>query len=562
MKTWGFAVQSNDEGLFSAVTAVLELYLKTISHHIAFREVGKHLCGCILQDDHLELIKRGLSAQKAKEHLISPCLRLLTEVLSFDGGTFARQVYQGRVTTLKRLETFLDMRHVTAEDDRASSGKPSVRNNALQYLFTHLQFQETEIKVDILSHGKVLRGVFQNLRKDPPAIIHQILTVFRDNVLDDLKLAQRLKRRFFADWVLRDIASLYSYRHDDEWSQDGAHDNEQSDIPKTAHAFLLAACTTPTYGIVCGQVTSQANLDEVESDNFDIATNMEHYSYTRLQQPRRHFPTRNKILASFLQTLKPYASVMQATLAISIFQAAPELVAGYFVRKRSFSFEPKLTGTWIGYSTFLLSIIKLPLHARVLGPDIYDYVPPPVFDLIESILPQPMTQSIAIRCLNQNTNLVRLVALRIFVAAFEKLKQVLEQFKIASQIKDLRRSAWERAASGLVEEFCQRCPSVKLVIKILHNCPPEMLILRETAARLLSLYYRLLPQIALEEQLDVSGDLSSLLNESTAFSLSAESGLDSVLFSHLVEIAYILPGTHWWQKSSNYPSYDSSRFQG
>jgi len=44
-------------------------------------------------------VKRGLDAPKHKEFVISPCLRLATEVTSFDGGVLAREIYKRREQT-------------------------------------------------------------------------------------------------------------------------------------------------------------------------------------------------------------------------------------------------------------------------------------------------------------------------------------------------------------------------------------------------------------------------------------------------------------------------------
>jgi nucleolar pre-ribosomal-associated protein 1 len=104
---WSFGSQNHEDYLVSAVASVLALLLKTLSTILDLREYGLLLCRTVLQNQHLRLIKRSLDAPKHKEHLISPCLRLLTEVTSFDGGSLAREVYKRReqtfdIATLRR----------------------------------------------------------------------------------------------------------------------------------------------------------------------------------------------------------------------------------------------------------------------------------------------------------------------------------------------------------------------------------------------------------------------------------------------------------------------------
>src|ERR1700761_4332608 len=93
-QSWSFASQSNDDMFVPVVSSVVALLLKTLSGLLDFREYGMLLSRTVLQQHHLRLVKRGLDAPKHKEYLISPCLRLLFEVVSFDGGVLAREVYR------------------------------------------------------------------------------------------------------------------------------------------------------------------------------------------------------------------------------------------------------------------------------------------------------------------------------------------------------------------------------------------------------------------------------------------------------------------------------------
>lgn len=98
-QAWSFAVQNNNDYLTSSVSSVLTLLLRTLSGLIDLRDHGILLCRTVLHHQHLRLIKRGLDAPKHKEFVISPCLRLLTELVSFDGGLLAREVYKRREQT-------------------------------------------------------------------------------------------------------------------------------------------------------------------------------------------------------------------------------------------------------------------------------------------------------------------------------------------------------------------------------------------------------------------------------------------------------------------------------
>lgn len=98
-QAWSFANQNNNDYLASSLCVIFALILKTVSSLLDFREIGGLLCRTILQHQHLRLVKRSLDAPKHKDFLISPSLRLLTELTSFDGGVFAREVYKRREQT-------------------------------------------------------------------------------------------------------------------------------------------------------------------------------------------------------------------------------------------------------------------------------------------------------------------------------------------------------------------------------------------------------------------------------------------------------------------------------
>lgn len=107
-QAWSFANQNNNDYLASSIAAILTLLLKTVSGILDLREQGLLLGRTVFQSQHLRLVKRCLDAPKHKDFMISPCLRLLAEVASFDGGALASELYKRReqtfdVSLLRRL---------------------------------------------------------------------------------------------------------------------------------------------------------------------------------------------------------------------------------------------------------------------------------------------------------------------------------------------------------------------------------------------------------------------------------------------------------------------------
>ena len=106
-QAWSYANQKDDERLASSIASIFTTLLRTLSSLLDFRDYGIILCRTILQHQHLRLVKRCLDALKHKDFLISPCLRVLTEVVNFDGGVLAKAAYKRRdqifdPTTMRR----------------------------------------------------------------------------------------------------------------------------------------------------------------------------------------------------------------------------------------------------------------------------------------------------------------------------------------------------------------------------------------------------------------------------------------------------------------------------
>ena len=541
LQTWTFAMDSNIDSLLSAVPSVLALLLKTISTLIDFRDYGLGLCRALLLREQVKLFHRGMTATKTKEHLISPCIRLLTEIVSFDGGHFAKHVYRLQDVTFNRLDVFLTMSSVGSLKLTGTQNKPSVRSNALRYLLTNIRLQDQTSKSDLLSQTRLTRGLLQDLNQDSPDNVVEVLTVLRKYVALDDKLSRTAKSRFFTDWTLNRLAGLYRYADTD-------NDTEGPlDIPEAAHEFLLFICTTVDLGVLIAQdnwypPVKKATVDH-RTDILVMDRELPQY------KPLDRVIVRNSTLSLFLQGLRPYASTLQRDLILTIFNTAPELVADYFIKKRSFSFEPKLSATWIGYAAFLYSVIRLPLP--YVDFKIWQGPPPPLI-VLESILPQPLDNKTMTRCMNHSSSLITFFAVRILIIAFEKLEKCLSYFRKAGDTASGElRGLWERATASLLAEFSRRCPETRYVIAVFRRCKEEEVLLREATSRLLAAFYRRLLPLLLEEKLDITVAMSGKLDKSEAKQIEAGTmNMERLELQHLLDIARTSPQMNWWQKPS------------
>jgi nucleolar pre-ribosomal-associated protein 1 len=547
---WSSAVDTNDESILSSVPSVLALFLKTISSYLEFRTLGLSLCNRLLLKDKLRLFDRGLTATKTKEHLISPCLRLLTEIVNFDGGEVASLVYSKRETTFRRLEVFLDQRNPSIRSEDVQL-KPTLRRIAQRFLLANLKFQSVSAKGDIIAQGRTIRACLQNLKNDRPDIVTDILVSLEKDVVRASALAKGIKGRLFDNSNLSLLSSLYKFQEPASDPASGGSVRAQVDI------LLRLICTQPESGVLLPQngwypagsnpeksLKSSADSNTIES-NADSSFNS---GYRDKSVPK------NGVLSTFIQALRPDMDTLQASLLLDTFRAAPELVADYFAKKSSFIAEPKDTPAWLGQSAFFFSVIQLPVPKYCGWRDGYAALPPPSSTVIESILPRPLDRANTTRSLNLNHEVITLFAVRAVTVAFQKLSKVLEVYGTPTS----NLGSWKQASSDLISAFSQRCPSARDVLSTLQRTPKSDEKLRGSIIELLSKYYQVLPRLMLLEKFDASLALMDTI--SRVEKGEEEQSLKYVRFSeleNLLKIAQISPDTKWWHKPGRSPRLES-----
>lgn len=548
MQTWGFAATANSDKLSSATTSILALLVKVLSNHIDFRDHGLLLCKTILQQSQLRLLARGLSASKSKEYVIAPCIRLLTELVVYDGGTLARQVYAKRDLTFdtRILARNLALRKLQSQEAEDIKRKPSVRTTAIRYLLANFKFQNEGAKADMLKQANVMRALIDGIELDPSPIIREIVYSLTTYVINDPAVPRRNKSYVFNDRNLYSLCQLYRVDLAEEELRE-----DRKPLMEVIHEMMLTVCTSSDVGVVKQSgwyppIEDDASIEEpATASGINIDLGLDALDWN--SKLTSNIPIRNWSLGEFILTLRPYAFDLERQLLISIFEAAPELVAWFFIKiAPNFTFTPKLTATWIGYAAFVYSAVQLPI------PHLYNrmsHLPPPVPVVIESILPHPLTQKVLRQCTSNSSDLIKFFAIRIITVAFQKLRDVIAMFLENSKNGG---KLWEQAIEKLITEFGRRCPAMKditMLYSTLKNSTTENHMQREAVARLICLYYEVTPQVALDEKFDVSIPLASALqNVEEDMGSPDEKELRMLELSHLVKIARWSPSMSWWSK--------------
>jgi nucleolar pre-ribosomal-associated protein 1 len=549
MQMWSYAAQSNSDPLFSATSAIVALLLKTLSNHIDFRDNGLLLCKTLLQQAQLRLLSRGMASPKNREFLISPCLRVLTEVVTFDGGILARSLYSKRDMTIdmQTLGRNLTLRKAPSEDPEDNIRKPSVRTNAVKYLLANFKFQNEAAKMDILKQANVMRALMEGIEQDPSQVIADIVSCLRLYVVRDQAILRRSKAFAFSDRNLYNLCQLYRIA-----LPDIPVSESQKPLKDQVHALMVDICSSPDVGVVRPfgwYPPSPDDSDAQETLNAKAEIDLGLDSLEWYGKFTNGVPIKNRTLGEFILHLRPHAYEMERQLLMAIFEAAPELVAYYFYKiTPTFSFAPKLTSTWIGYASFIFSTTQLPV------PKLYNrlkHLPPPIGVVIENVIPQPLNQKILRQCISGgSSDLVEFFAVRILTVALQKLGAVLNLFHENAKTRGI---LWEQACDKLVAEFTRRCLPIRDITtaySALRSSAKDNLTQREAITRLMSLYYEVTTQTALDQKYDISAALAESLQH---LEVSSESGNDKELrlleLGHLVKIANWSPSMNWWNKA-------------
>ncbi|KIV99244.1 uncharacterized protein PV09_09106 [Verruconis gallopava] len=555
MQTWNFAASSNSDVLLSAVASAIDQLLKILSTNLELREHGILLCKTLLRQAQLRLLSRGVASQRHKEHIIGPCLRILKEIVSFDGGVLARLLYSKRDLAFdpQAIAKCLTYRRLDATEPEDIIKKPSVRTTAVRYVLANFKFQDDGAKADMLKQGPMMRTLVDGIEGDHPRLIVEILQSLMRDVVQDPGIPRRNKSFLFNERNLLSLCQLYRV----SLPEGEVNDLSGKPLMDEVHDFIVTVCTSPDAGLLRPSGWYPPTNDEESpllQDSADSGIDLGLSGIDYYRKFGKHVPIRNQTLFDFILTLRPYAFDYERQLLLAIFEAAPELVA-VFCKKmaQTFPFSPKVTATWVGYAAALFEIIQLPvprLYSRM------KHLPPPVSIMIESVLPAPLDQKTLRQCLVSKSSLVCFFAVRILAASMHKLGAVLNMLRESG--KESGGKLWNEAEAKLVEEFRRRCPTLQDIAKLyatLRNTATEAkkIMQHEATLRLLALYHSVLPQIALEEKaFDVSIPLTNALQEIEKASADEEvenTKIKILELAHLVKIARSASSVHWIGKT-------------
>ena len=535
LRCWRFSVQSNDHRIYIATATCIACLLSASSDLVELRSYGAALCCSLLDPNNVPCFEKALGVTKGNESLSESCLRLLSELMAFDGGVCAQKIYARRTTFLPNLSKLLDV------TPSKGHGRLSLRSPALQFLLSYVKLQSRHARLEILRDHQIIKAVFFGIGNDKPCQIKDTLTVFQEHVLSDENISCSDKRRIFDASLLKSLVSLYKYRDDDYF--EGA----RCEVSQTLHRFLVAYCNAAVPEIYADG--EERKLNESESTSMAAGGASAKGSYSLFKRANRSI-RRDGGIVSLLQTLRPHQHNLERDLLLHILHLNPNIITAYSRVNRSTAPDPKLTASSMGYLSLWLGIIQMPfqLHTLAQTDDVRDRIA----ITVNSIVPNPLNRYYLTRCINQSVQLLSFLGVRLVIASMQKLLRLLQITAYTKYQQAGGASLTLEMITEIKSKVYHRLPDMSSVMAAFHRCTAQSSVQKESLAHLLGLYYTVNPRNAFHETFEISRALNNILSSSAAKRIRAGAlTISYVTLDHLLRIASVTPDINWWARPGN-----------
>ena len=560
-------LQNNSTSLLSLVPSSMTILIRLCSHHEDLRPYGTILIKSLVHPSILKIVYRGLTG--TKDNVTSPCLRMLTEMNRFNFGALCGLVHSSFDFTVKELPRNLEVKNAAEKSINEDPARPSVRTMSVRFFLSFLQNGEPSVRNEMLGLRSWITPLFKHLKTDTAPTVCDLLDCMATKVLAEKDIPRATKTNAFNEWILSHIFSLHSRQdpaklpsrnakggggkegEDKEKEKEKEEEKEEKPLASVVYEFLLKACTQKGSGIC---FPDRGWYPPGNSENGG-----------EWRTPPR---VCNRILSAFLPHIKPFADTAQLDLVLQILRNSPELVADHFLSGSSFSFEPKLTSTWIGYCTFLSSVIALPIPNNFGAPGA-PTLPPPANVVVENIMPKPLSKAVMTKCLTHENRLIAFLATRLLTTAFQKLRAVLDALEMASSAIHDPAGTWKKCRFEVTGEFCKRIPDVSVVSSVAAKVGggggggggtgAGGVLQTEAKMRLLADYYATIPEVALSGKFDINLALTTFLGSEDEGKGGGEEGesqsqnpMRQLEIGHILKIANEAPDVKWWNKTCKF----------
>ena len=532
LQYWRLSLHRDDLAYVVCADAIAEL-LRAISGDVKLSSSGNEICRSLLDDPNIICFEKGLNQHG--RNLASPisCLRLMVEVMTFDGGLCGQYIFKKRHILHANLARFLE------PSTSHSNDQASLRATTLAYLIQYIKFQGGRAKLDLLQQRHVVKAIFQHIEHDNVDKTVQFLTVLEDHFLSDTEIHISDKRRLLDTILLKGLTDIYTR----ETTSDA--EKPLHSLSTVLHRFFIKYFTlistearrNPTHP---EGLYSVRLLGTQTSSIFSPGTSLH-------DLPASLSPHKEASIVPLLQSLRPHTNQMHRTLLLHIYNLNPDLLTAYFKSNRSFNLEPDITATWVGKFCFLMALIRVPVRLYDLRPSTDMHMR--VTAVTNSIAPFPFNPQVLGHCFNNSSAVVRFLAVKLVTASLQKLGKLLDVSTFSANGGKREESIDKDSLLQIKRRVFLRLPEVSTVIGAFHRCIAEHSMEKEGLSHLLALWCVLNPRKAYGGASDISSILSHVSSRPFSCSQAAEFlRIEDISHHHLLSIAQTTPDIKWWSR--------------
>ncbi|OLL26710.1 hypothetical protein NEOLI_000341 [Neolecta irregularis DAH-3] len=496
---WDSIYQLNYNNIFPIFPSLLRNILYFLSNSPELHKKGNTLIHMILED-HIKLIYRNLNSNRPQT--ISPTLDLLLSMVAFAEGKFSRDIFGALDWTLKFWGKLLGMKQTqpsreVGEPDakRKKFDHPDVRTRMIKLVFSLLKYGHA---LEVLGMRGLMTPLIKGVKEDEAWVVKQVFDGLKD-IVADRETPRSFKISFFNEWVLGQLSQLYLRQDEIE--------NSLS-VASITHSFFIALCTHPNIG-VCFQDSGWYPQKYVPGK---FSTNLY-----------------NKILSSFVLSLKPFENVHHAELLLAICKSCPELIA-HITRHTTISLELKSATKAIATFALLEEFVNMPIPSQ----EVTFNTPPPVEIILENVLPAVINRTVLAKAFGHENALIRLFSARLLIAALTKLQLLglwLHENFPGSEDTFLE----------LSDSITKRVPDLNMIIYAFSSPATEIPSTSEVRLHLISLYNEVIPEFTSLQKFDPTPIITATI---------CQSATTSVEQTYAFRILKIMENVKWWHKST------------
>lgn len=530
LTSWSYYASINDHSQFTDISIKLSKTSNLIRDYNTsdLKPLLVDFYQHLLNND-LKYVYRGLNS--GKPLLANSMLNILSNLISFDNGLTNEFLdkFDMSLSTLPKLlvPSKIDIEKYSQFKDKPDNTHLLIRYNFIKFWINLNSKVSSFIRKDLLiNNHKIMNNLWKHMFEiDSVPVLLNIFEFIDAKILDESNFKKSTKCKILNENFIFKIQLLFnrlSSINNDEFS-------------KTFISLLTKLSTNFTNGLNYPNF----KLWQSSTDN-GIPININN----------KTFRINNKLIYTFLTSLKPWETHVQLQLVKNILSANIELVAPYMnwlIQNGGGYHDPSLTSWWIGHTLLFKEILCLPTPNLSSDAKLNNKI------VLENISLAPLSKNSLNKCLESKHYLITQLSCQLIMFTLIKLNKVLSSSFFIHNNNANKQELIELVFNNLPDFNAL----VQLLLTINKTFPEksDMKLLKITLTMIINQYQLIYPSSSQTLNKFVSSEINEFINDNQ---LLNNSGYNLSLLDNYLSIQSNQQQENdlkWWNKSNNGNSF-------